>query len=188
MNAIFHRLLACALLLVPAYGVQGAVDMFFTMDGVPGESMVPGYEGWIEIQSWHTDILVPTKIAPGGGGQPAGGGKPSIGSLTFTKAADSTTAIIYSQCCNGTHIPEAKLVVRKAGGDPVEYIVIEMKNLSYASVGTVDPTEDETGEEQLIEKVTLNFGEIKWDYVPQKPDGSEGPPLTMEWSGKKGEK
>ena len=180
MNTQFRMLLTCALLLMPVYTAQGAIEMFVQIAGIPGELQDPGLGAVIEVQSWHTDVLIPGKVAPGGRNQPAGGRAPSSGSFTFTKVVDSTTPMIYAMCCNGTHIPEAKLICRKAGAAPVDYIVVEMKDLFFARVSTIDPITDKAGEERLVEEVTLNYGNIKWNYVPQGPGGME-PPINFEW-------
>jgi type VI secretion system secreted protein Hcp len=72
------------------------------------------------------------------------------------------------KCCNGEHYPEANLVVRKAGGKPLEYIKIKMEKVMVTSISTGGSG----GEDRLTENVTLNFAKFNYEYVPQKEDGS----------------
>ena len=44
------------------------------------------------------------------------------------------------------------------------------------------------GEDRLTENVTLNFREMKAEYIPQLPDGSQGEPVSMKWDNSRGGK
>ncbi len=80
-------------------------------------------------------------------------------------------------CCNGKHYPEALLTVRKAGESALEYLKIKMEDVIISSISTGGSG----GEDRLTENVTLNFGKVSVDYVPQKPDGSGDAPIKMGW-------
>ena len=103
-----------------------------------------------------------------GGG--SGSGKVSVQDISFTKFVDSASHALIKACCKGIHIPEAKLIVRKAGDDALEYVVLELKEAIVTSVSSGGSG----GEERLTENVTLNFAEFKYSYKEQKADGSEG--------------
>lgn len=101
----------------------------------------------------------------GGGG---GSGKVNVQDLSFTKYTDSASNALIMHCCEGKHIPKATLVCRKAGGSPLEYIVIEFEEVLVSAVSTGGSG----GEDRLTENVTLNFAKFKYAYQPQKADGS----------------
>jgi type VI secretion system secreted protein Hcp len=97
--------------------------------------------------------------------------------LSFTKYVDASSSPLQGACCKGDHFTEAKLTVRKAGGSPVEYIIITMKEVIVTSLSTGGSG----GEDRLTENITLNFAEYKMQYQKQDtkgaPDGG-----TIDWA------
>ena len=81
-------------------------------------------------------------------------------------------------CCTGEHIEEAELFVRKAGKDPLEYIVITMKKIIVSSISTGGSG----GEDRLTENVTLNFAEVSFKYVQQADKGGKDADKTLKWN------
>ena len=70
-----------------------------------------------------------------------------------------------------------QLTVRKAGGDPLEYIKIELESLLVTSVSTGGSG----GEDRLTENITLNFKRFKYIFTPQKEDGTGDAELDFAW-------
>ena len=105
-------------------------------------------------------------------------GQVNIQDLSFTKYVDKSSPNLMKVCCTGRHYDEATLVVRKAGGSPIEYITVTMNEVLVTSVSTGGSG----GEDRLTENVTLNFGKVKVSYQPQKKDGSkDGGAIDMTW-------
>ena len=52
----------------------------------------------------------------------------NVQDLSITKFIDLASTDIFLATCNGKHIPEATLVVRKAGETPLEYLTIVMSD------------------------------------------------------------
>ncbi|MFT0702113.1 type VI secretion system receptor/chaperone Hcp, partial [Citrobacter meridianamericanus] len=68
----------------------------------------------------------------GGGG---GAGKVNVQDLSFTKYIDKSTPNLMMACSSGKHYPQAKLTIRKAGGEnQVEYLIITLKEVLVSSV------------------------------------------------------
>jgi type VI secretion system secreted protein Hcp len=111
-------------------------------------------------------------------GTGAGAGKVAVQDLSITKFVDKATPVLWKFCCTGSHIKEAVLVVRKAGGTPLEYIKITMQDVLVTSVSTGGSG----GEDRLTENLVLNFARFKLEYVPQKEDGSGHPAIPMTWN------
>src|SRR6266566_4238767 len=80
-------------------------------------------------------------------------------------------------CCNGKHLKDAKLVVRKAGENPLEYIILTMEDVIVSSVSNGGSG----GEDRLTENVTLNFARVKVDYAAQDAKGGAGAKPKMGW-------
>ena len=152
-----------------------AVDMFIKIADIKGGAQDKAHKGEIDVLAWSWGMSQSGTTHTGGGG---GAGKVAVQDLSFTKYVDRSTHNLILFCCNGKHIPEAKLVVRKAGEHPVEYIAITMTDLIVTAVSTGGSG----GEEQLTENVTLNFRTVKFEYQPQKNDGTaDGGLLPAGW-------
>src|SRR5215469_18154324 len=94
-------------------------------------------------EQWH---------GPVGGG--AGAGKVSVQDLALCKYVDSSSPKLMLACCNGMHYADALLTVRKAGGNPLEYIKVKMEKVFITGITSGRTAVDE----RLTENVILNFG------------------------------
>ncbi|NML24766.1 Hcp family type VI secretion system effector [Zoogloea dura] len=151
-----------------------AVDMFFKLSGIDGESKDSKHEKEIDVLAWSWGLSQSgsTHVSTGGGS-----GKVNVQDLSFTKWVDSASTALIISCCKGTHIDEAKLTVRKAGDSPLEYIKITLKDVLVSAV----TTGGSGGEDRLTENVTLNFGQFKVEYTPQDKKGAGGGTKTAAW-------
>ena len=152
-----------------------AVDFFLKIDGIPGESKDEKHKGEIDVLAFSWG-LAQTGIGHLGGG--SGAGKVQFQDLSFTHYTDKSTTDLIFSCASGKHIKTATLIARKAGGKPLEYVKIVMNDILVSSVSTGGAH----GDERQTENVTLNFAEVKIDYVEQKADGSGEAAKNMGWS------
>jgi len=144
-----------------------AVDMFMEMgDKIKGEAQdkVMKEKGAIDVLSWSWGMSQSGTTHMGSGG---GAGKANFQDLSFTKYVDKATHAIMTALAKGSHIPECKLTCRKAGEGQQKYIEITMKECIVSSLSTGGSG----GEDRLTENVTLNFGEVTFDYYIQKSKG-----------------
>ena len=147
-----------------------AMDMFVVFKASPeikGETLDSKYkgEGGIDVLAWSWGESNSGSAHLGGG---SGSGKVNIQDLSFTKHIDKASCPLMDACSKGTHIDSAKLVVRKAGGKPLEYVVMTLTDVLVSSYSTGGSG----GEDKLTENVTLNFAKVQVDYQIQKEDGS----------------
>ena len=144
-----------------------AVDQFLKIDGVEGETQDEAHKGSIDVLSWSW-----------GSSSSTVGKKTScnIQDISIVKYVDSSSPDLLVGQLDGTTYSSARLVVRKAGGhlDYLEYIVIELNNVSVTSFSTGGSG----GEDRLTESMTLNFTNATYTYTPQKKDGSAGVPIV----------
>ncbi len=96
-------------------------------------------------------------------GDPGVGGKVNIQDMSVTKWLDDDSPKLHKACCLGNHYPEALLTVRKAGGDALEYLKIQMNDVQIADYN-VGGTGDDT---VPMESISLNFGHIEYTYTSQ---------------------
>lgn len=143
-----------------------AVDMFVEIKDIKGESEDKVHKGKIDILAWSWGFSNSGTTHEGGGG---GAGKVNVQDISFTKYIDSASNALMKSVCEGTHHDEATLIVRKAGGTPVEYVVIKMEEVMVTSLSTGGSG----GEDRLTENVTLNFAKFTFKYQQQDGKGAK---------------
>ena len=142
---------------------QAAVDMFLRIDNVQGESQDKVHQGEIDVLAWSW-------------GSSSSGRCTAIQDISITKWVDlSSPALLMGQLM-GTVYATATLTVRKAGDIPLEYIILELRNVQVSSLSTGGSG----GEDRLTENVTLNFESAKYQYTPQNPNGTGGASAEAE--------
>ena len=153
-----------------------AVDMFLGIEGeIEGEAQDHAHKGEIDVLAWSWGMSQSGSFHTGGG---AGSGKANFQDISITKWLDQSSPVLMLFCANGDHFDKAKLTVRKAGKQALEYLLIEMTKVLVTSVSTGGSG----GEDRLTENVSLNFREVKVVYKEQKPDGSGGPEKQFVWN------
>jgi len=153
-----------------------AVDMFIKIGDIKGESRDKVHKELIDVLAWSWGLSNSGSAHMGGG---AGAGKVNVQDLSFTKYIDKASTNLMVACCKGSHYDEATLIVRKAGGTPLEYIKITLTEVMITSLSTGGSG----GEDRLTENVTLNFAKFKVEYQPQKADGTkDGGVLTAAYN------
>jgi type VI secretion system secreted protein Hcp len=139
--------------------------MFLKLGDIKGESKDSKHKEEIDVLAWSWGMSQSGTTHMGTGG---GAGKVSVQDISVTKYLDKASHILAGACCKGTHFKQALLTVRKAGDKPLEYLKITLDDVIITSVSTGGSG----GEDRLTENVSLNFGKFKYEYTPQKPDGS----------------
>lgn len=154
-----------------------ATDMFLKLGDIKGESKDQQHRDEIQITTLQWNMSQSGSMHSGTGG---GAGKVNINNLSITKALDKSSPNLMAACSSGKHYPEATLTVRKAGGaNPVEYLVITLKEVMVASY---DVNGAQSGD-ALNETVTLNFAKIEVSYQPQNADGGkDGGAIKYGWN------
>ncbi len=151
-----------------------AVDIFLKIDDLKGESSDDKHKGEIDVLAWSWGAQQSGTMHVGTGG---GAGKVNVQDLTFTKFVDKATPELFVHCCSGKHFKQAIMTVRKAGGNPLEYLKITMDELIVSSVSSGGSS----GDDRTTENITLNFGKVKLEYTPQKKDGSGDAVISTGW-------
>lgn len=152
-----------------------AMDMFMKLGDIKGEAKDKVHKEEIDVLSWSWGMSNSGSAHVGGG---MGAGKSNVQDVSFTKYIDKSSPDLMLACCNGKHIGEAKLTVRKAGETPLEYLIITMTDLLITSVSTGGSG----GEDRLTESVSLNFAKVKVEYTEQTPKGTEAAKPKMTWN------
>jgi type VI secretion system secreted protein Hcp len=151
-----------------------AVDIFLKLDGVTGEAQDQSHKDEMDILAWSWGMSQSGTTHMGSGG---GAGKVNVQDLSVTKYIDNASPTLMKFCCKGKHIDTGKLTVRKAGDEPLEYIVIEFQELLISSISTGGSG----GEDRLTENLSLNFREFHLTYKQQTKEGGDGGSPDVKW-------
>jgi len=149
--------------------------MFLNLgDKIKGESKDKAHGGEIDILAWSWGMSNAGTTHLGSGG---GAGKANFQDISVTKYIDKASCPIMAACAAGEHIDEATLIVRKAGGTPVEYLKITLTECLVSSYSTGGSG----GEDRLTENVTLNFAKAAIEYKIQDEKGQGKADGNFTW-------
>jgi type VI secretion system secreted protein Hcp len=151
-----------------------AIDCNLKIDGVAGESTHKDHAGEIEVLEWKWGVEQPSAAGIGGG---AGKGKAVPGSLSWSHAYDKASPVLAKSCASGKHFPTAILTVRKAGEGQQDFLKVTAKNVLVKAV-----TPAANGGGDVIERVSMDYDDIEFEYKEQKPDGSLGGSVKFGWN------
>jgi type VI secretion system secreted protein Hcp len=150
------------------------LDMFLDLGPVKGESQDKVHAGKIDILAWSWGVSNSGSPQTGGGG---GSTKANFQDISITKHIDLSSAELLKSVSLGTHFPEAKIIVRKAGvNNKLEYYSIAMKDVMVTSY----QTGGSGGEDLLTESVTPAFASIEVKYHAQNPKGRKAGETTFD--------
>ena len=153
-------------------------DIFAKIGDIKGESTDAKHKDEIEVLSFSWGVA---SNPPSGGGAGGGAGKATFQDLTIVHPIDKATPALLQACATGTHIKDATITHRKAGGSQHEYLIVKLNNVVITGVnhsGTPDAPD--------FESVNLSFGKVHLEYRPQRPDGSPDTPVHFKFDVKTG--
>ncbi|MFZ4835564.1 Hcp family type VI secretion system effector [Rouxiella sp. Mn2063] len=142
-----------------------AQDMFIKIDGIEGEALDSVHKNEIEVLSWNWDVSQHSNMHSGSGG---GSGKASVDDFCFVHYTDKASPNLLSYCLTGKHIKNVQFVIRKAGGNPLEYLTIKFTDVIITKVNMQGSVDDES---RPRENVKFSFTKMTQDYVMQNAEG-----------------
>ncbi|WP_211443019.1 Hcp family type VI secretion system effector [Collimonas humicola] len=151
-----------------------AQDIFIKIAGIEGESGDDKHKNEIEVSNWSWEIRQDTNMHSGSGG---GAGKATVEDLTFEHFVDRSSPNLMKYCLSGKHIDTAVLVVRKAGGNPLEYLKLTMSDVIVTMVKPSGSSKDE----RISEHVRLSFAKVMQEYMVQNAQGGSGGAVTASY-------
>jgi type VI secretion system secreted protein Hcp len=145
-------------------------DLFLQIEGVDGESLDERKLNQIELET--------LSMAGANSGTPFQSTKPkvSLGPVVVTKWIDKSSPNLFANLCNGQSF-KATITVRKSGGEPVDYLKIELKNCMVSSYKL-----DIQNNSAALECVSLTYSQIQYSYWTQDAKGSLGPVIQKSYN------
>jgi type VI secretion system secreted protein Hcp len=148
-------------------GKGSSSDLFLSVQfarvgKVKGESCTDGHVDDIELLSWHWGAQSSSAL-----GSTAATARRQYRPLVITKGIDASSVGLLSALAKNDEITEAKLTMRKAGGEALDYY-----KLKVAGGRVVDIAYDVDATGRPVERVTLNFSRFEVEYKRQQGSGS----------------
>jgi type VI secretion system secreted protein Hcp len=143
-----------------------AVDVFLKIKGIEGESSDSKHKNEIDVLSYSFGITQTGTMSYGGGG---GAGKANFGDFSFMMRMNKATPKLMNHVACGTHISDATLVCRKAGGKQEEYMQYKFYDLLISSYQT------SASSEEPVESCSFNYSKLEMEYKIQDATGKVTP-------------
>ncbi|MBN3752370.1 type VI secretion system tube protein Hcp [Paraburkholderia sp. Tr-20389] len=151
-----------------------AQDIFMKINGIDGESQDSTHKREIEVLKWGWCVAQDSTMHTGSGG---GAGKARVDDLQFEHLVDRASPNLMKYCLTGKHVDSAVLSVRKAGGNPLEYLKLTMSDVIITQVRPAGSNDDNG----ILEQVRLSFAKVKQEYVVQNEQGGSGGAVTAAY-------
>jgi type VI secretion system secreted protein Hcp len=154
----------------PVIGGQHlGADMFLHVHSakagkIKGESTVPSNLEDILVHGWNWGLQANSAM-----GSTESLSRRSYSALTVLKRIDRATTGLMAALVQNALIKEAKLTMRRAGGDQQAYFVI---TLIGARISRLDHTTGADG--TTVESVGISFTKLEVEYTPQQGTGLRG--------------
>ena len=145
-------------------------DMFLKLEGIEGESNDDKKKSHIEIDSFSLGGTNSGSFAAATGG---GTSKVNLHDMHFTKNIDKSSPNLFGVLTAGKHIATATVTVRKAGGDPKDYLTITLSPCLVSSYNL----SGHGGGGMPQESFSLNFDKMEVEYKTQDDKGTLGGPI-----------
>lgn len=149
-----------------------AADLFLSIDGVTGESTIPGHEGEIDVLAWSWGVA--TGVS---------GSAPTLNDIKIIKGFDKASPSLLLGALTGAPHQFAKLSVNVDDGQGglLEYLKISLDNVIVSKVG-----EGGKQGEAPAETVTLNFSKITVEYLSDPVKGGTWDQVCWDVAQQKG--
>jgi type VI secretion system secreted protein Hcp len=126
-----------------------------------GECNTPGHQDDIAVSGWQWGLKSASAVDSN-----QATARRSYSAFTVTKSIDLATTPLMSALATNDEVKEARLVLRRAGGDQEDFFVITLKS---ARIVALEHQFDEAG--QAHETVSFTFTEVQVEYTPQRGTG-----------------
>ena len=139
-----------------------AVDYFWKLDGIKGESVDSNHKDWIQLMSFSWGATQVTTVAGTGG---SGAGKADLSDFSIMKHLDKASTPLLKALVSGSHIKTGNLEAVKAGAGGKPFLKADFKELFVTSI------QHSATDEIPRESVSFSYNEIKVEYSQQNDQG-----------------
>jgi type VI secretion system secreted protein Hcp len=154
---------------VPAGSPGSGTDTFLHVQAkragkVKGECTTAGHADDINVIGWHWGLSAASAL-----GDTRATGRRSYTALTVNKHVDLATTALMSALATNDEVKEAKLTMRRAGGQQEPFLIITLKSARIVSV-----QHDAGSDGDTRETVSIVFTDVEVEYRQQRASGGRG--------------
>ena len=128
---------------------------------IKGEGTTAGHADDIAVRTWSWGVAANTAI-----GATKATARRSYRNLVLTKGVDSASTGLLSALVSNDEVKEARLTLRKAGGEALDYFCMTLSNARIVNVDIEMPSSG-----AVVEHVTIAFTKIEIEYKRQQQAG-----------------
>ena len=149
-----------------------AVDLFLNWPGITGDAINAGFVGQIVLLSY-------SQTASNSASNPNTPPRGICGQITVTKHLDRSSPVLLGQVLSETRTPgPVTISFAKTGGAKTEGDFVFYK-VALHDVVPVSITQSDSPSGDIVETLVFMATRFQFSFIPQKPDGSQGAPVTF---------
>jgi type VI secretion system secreted protein Hcp len=139
-----------------------AVDYFFKLDGIQGESVDSNHKNEIRLHGFSWGGTQTTSVAGTGG---SGAGKVDLHDFSVLKLLDKASTPLFGALVTGQHIKTGTLTAVKAGAGGKPFFKADFQELYVTSI------QHSATDEIPHESVSFSYNQIALEYSMQNEQG-----------------
>ncbi len=155
-------------------------SIYLQVEGVTGEALDAGHQGWIDVLTFEWHIKQPTENTVGGGG---GCGRLVVKDLLVYARLDKAMPTMMTMAAEGRALGEVVLSMDKAGGKQNEFLNISLKNVIISAI-ELAPGQRAQGvatDGQIGVLYRFSPSKLEVKYSAQSEAGQSSAPVTFTW-------
>jgi len=163
--------------------------IYLKLDGIDGESAAKNHRKEIDVYSYEQGI--DQTVFHSGTGSGSAVGKAKYSPVRFRKDVDVASIPMLLACAQGKVIKEAVFTFTR-GAAGFEFYKVTLSHVLITQIfqragtgeqypltfRTLDAGDTDNG---FLDEVTLDYGQIRWEYRTQKPTGTIGTTVKGGW-------
>jgi type VI protein secretion system component Hcp len=157
--------------VVPAGAESSEFNVFLKLDGITGESIMKGYEKWIQLQDVSIEFENSSTLT-NSSTSGSGAGKAVRKPIAFNKNFDLSSVPLFMDMVMGKTIEKGQLVFVQTGEQRLPKVTIDLEKINVSKYEL---------ENNLSERIELNYGTISFKYTAVGPDGKITNTNTGGW-------
>ncbi|MBL0419614.1 type VI secretion system tube protein Hcp [Ramlibacter sp. AW1] len=135
-----------------------------TRGAVKGESVAAGHVGEIDVHSFGWKMRSPRDVVT-----KAAAARVDYGDLVIEKHIDAASTALMSMLATNELVRKAVLSVRRQGVDAEDYLTL---TLTKAHVTGYQLQQSDSGEDRMVEQITLAYESVEVSYAGQEVGGA----------------
>ena len=151
-----------------------AVTIVLKLMNIPGDSVLEGHSGEIEVLAFSSGLN-----APFANNNP---GSPTLTDVAITKFLDRASVPLLKAAADGTSIGDALFTFIQSGEHPFPFYQVTLKNVFVTGVSaSVNGDRNALDTIRPIEFLSLHGSGIAWSYTPRDNNGDPQDPILGEY-------